>query len=203
MELIVQQKGFGINFEYSFFDGGGNLVFKAKANRTVIPLPRKIFVYNSSKQEICSLRQDNIFKFVLANIPFMGIILRRDCPYNFYEGSVSNGFLQQNYFVGGGHIYGNVSNAPYSIYGHSGNDYSIFRDDLQVASILRSELRLGDGDKYKLIFDSRIDTKLAVILTVLVDITWHTYDTSYTSLSWERSYQLGGKKRDEEWIPKD
>lgn len=204
MEMIVEQAVFNVkNYEYKFFVED-RIAFIGKANRTVIPTPRKIFLYDNAGNELYSLKQENLFRFVIANIPLIGFALGKDCPYNFNVKGIKHGAFVQKYFNFSGLIIGTIGVNTYSLHGHSGNTVSIFCGEKQVGLIQRNAVKTGDADKYKVLFSSSsIGRELVASLTILSDVVWHTTDRSTTLLSWEYSVQLGGRKQDKSWIPED
>ncbi len=201
MEMTVEQAMFNVkSYEYKFFMDD-KLAFVGKANRTVIPIPRKIWLYDDVGKELCSLRQENLRRFIISNIPLIGFFQGQDCPFNFYCNGLKQGSFVEKYFNLSGLIEGTVNGFDYFVYGHTGNAVSIFAGEKQIALIKRNAFKNWDADRYKVIFSSTASAELIAILTIFSDITWETADRSVSSFSWEYTVQIGGKKLDKNWTP--
>lgn len=100
-------------------------------------------------------------------------------------------------------IIGEIKGHNISIYEHTGDQYTIFKDSLQQGLIKREYWKQGDGDRYIILYSREFGTELAALIGILVDIIWGTTDISIKSLSYEFTLVLGEEKLDNHWKPKD
>lgn len=66
-----------------------------------------------------------------------------------------------------------------------------------MGAIQRNSIKVGDADRYSVLYE------LIALLVVLADIIWQTDDSSISTLSYEYTWQIGGKKQDKNWQPED
>lgn len=201
MELIIKQSMLQANFQYKIYEKD-NLIYTASVNRALLPSLRKIFVRDINGKEICSLKQEDILKLILKQLPFISFFKFSVCPFIYYENNERAGYIREN-VNGDGYVYGYIGEEYYEIWEHSGTNISIIRDLKQVAAIKKSSMKVFDGDEYRVIFNKGCDKHLVVILCLLSDVLWFTSDNSSSSLSWEYNVQLTGRKIDRNWNPED
>jgi hypothetical protein len=72
-----------------------------------------------------------------------------------------------------------------------------------VGVIQRKSIKVGDADRYCVLYKQDISNELIALLVVLADIIWQTADSSISYLSYEYNWQIGGKKQDKNWQPGD
>lgn len=204
MKLIIEQKEFKLNYEYKIFDDKG-LIYRGKANRTILPQPRKITVDDLNNNEVCILKEENIIKFIMSFIPVLGWFKFSSCPYNLYINGVKQGFLDKVMWrkSKGPSIVGEIKGSKISIYEHSGNQYSIFKDNVQQGSIKKEHWKQGDGDRYIVLYSREFGGEMISLIGILVDVIWSTTDTSIKTYSYEYTWVIGGRKKDEDWLPED
>jgi len=175
------------------------LVFIAKANRTVVPSLRRIYLYDKNGKESCSLKQTNIIRFIISYIPIIGSAFNRDCPYNLFYRKRKIGYFVEKYFPNS--IEGNVENNNYYLYPHTGNNISIFKNDKQIVSIKRNPFNVWDADRYNVLYEKEVSNELIALLVTLADITWETEDNSTSAYSYEFNWYISGRKENKNWIP--
>lgn len=205
MKLIIEQEKFKFNYQYKIFDDN-ELVYIGRANRTVIPQPRKISLCDLNNNELdIILKEENIIKFIISYIPILGWFNFSVCPYNLYVNGMKQGFLSKVVQRKNTHpsIIGEIKGHNISIYEHTGDLYTIFKDNLQQGLIKREHWKQGDGDRYIILYNREFGTELAALIGILVDIIWGTTDTSIKFLRYEYTWVLGEEKSDNHWEPKD
>lgn len=204
MKLILEQEKFKLNYEYKIFSDNG-LAYVGKANRTIFPLPRKIALNNLDNSEMCILKEENIIKFIMSFIPVLGWFKFSECPYNLYIDGVKQGFLNKVIWRKKKYpsIIGEIKGKAISIYEHTGNRYSIFKDNVQQGLIKKENWKQGDGDRYIILYNKEFGAEIMALIGILLDVIWSTTDASIKSYSYEYTWVLGERKINNEWIPKD
>jgi len=199
MEMTVEQVKLKLrDFEYKFYSDE-QLIFIAKANRTVFPNLRRIYLYDNNEKELFCLKQTDIIRFIISCIPIIGDVFNRDCPYDLFYQKRKIGYFIEKYVPNS--IKGNVENNNYYVYPHTGNSISIFKNDKQVVSIKRNPFKTWDADRYKVFYEKEVSDELIALLVVLADVTWETEDSSTSAYSYEYNWYIGGRKENKNWIP--
>lgn len=204
MQLEVRQDFIGIDFKYSVYRDG-KMLFWGRANRTIIPYLKKITLMDLNHEEICQLKQTNLAKFVLSKIPVFKILNFSACPYEIYTKSQKIGFLKQLNWIKkqGPDVVGIINNKAISIFEHTGNEFSVFCNEEQVASISRKAFKTGDGDSYLVTYDRVIEDYLIAIIALLLDQLFSTEEGSINGESYSYTYKIGQGKKDSEWMPRN
>lgn len=202
MEMTVKQAAFNLaHYEYKCYIGDV-LTFIGSVNRTIFPVFRKIRLFDPSKMELCSLKQENLFRFILSYVPVIGWLPGKDCPYTYYSNGMVGGKFEYHIFKA--FYSGIIDNKQYAVYEHVGNDFSIYCDDEQVGSIHRNAWKNWDADRYQVLFNKNINPQIIALLTLFTDIHSNTMDTSTNQISYEKTiYVFGSRKQDRTWVPKD
>jgi hypothetical protein len=204
MKLEIQQEKLKLYLEYKVIKDD-EVVYIGEVNRMLLPKFRKISFSDINGKEVCTLVQEDIKTFILSKIPIINWFRDFSCPYNLYFNGINSGFLREVQLgkKESPDIYGEVDKRKYSIYMHTGNEYSIFIDDIQECLISQEHWKLGDGDIYNILYSRNLKDELAAIICILIDILWATIDISASSLSYQKTWVIGGRKKDENWKPED
>ena len=72
MEIIINQARLKYNYEYKIYTQS-KLILTGKANRTILPIRRKLEIFDPFGNNICSLKQENLFKYVMSCIPILNM----------------------------------------------------------------------------------------------------------------------------------
>jgi len=92
------------------------------------------------------------------------------------------------------------SKESYKLYGHQGFDYSIFRNDTQIAAFTRNSIKIGAGDQYDVRLNDDVDKFLVICMVLVMD------DTENADTNSMMTYEVGQigpeeKAFDSRWQP--
>lgn len=204
MRLIIEQDKLRFNYKYNIYISG-NLLYTATVNRTIVPKFRKITITDLNGQQVCILKQEDKIKFILSYVPIIGWFDYFSCPYNIYISGIKQGIIKENRW--GKNIDSSIEceihNDKYYIHSHTGEEYSIFLNDKQEGLIAHDHWKIGDGDRYEVLYNSKLKPEFAAAICIFIDILWGTSDTSTTSISYQYTWIIGGRKKDKNWRPED
>lgn len=183
MEIDINQQKISIGDKYKIFIDGQQTHY---ASRKLIGLPPAIYLYqvNTDRPRM------TIEKYFSFQIKYD--ITRWDNNVLTFR-TIS--FWKRQYECP-------VQSDVYTIYGHRGRKYSIYKNDRQVAWWNKNALSWFAGDKYKTIADKDADTSLLISFCLIVD--------NFSSYSWDwimRNIEFGNigfqaRKFDPDWQPK-
>lgn len=126
-------------------------------------------------------------------------------PYILYSDGTKYGYFEKATLIRNNEksdLIGCINNNKYSIYIHSNLKYSIFLNNLQEGLILQSHWKQGDGDIYEVLYNSKLSSKNAALICILIDILYSTLDTSRSTISYQNVTVHGEKNKDEcYWTP--
>jgi len=199
MELRISQSSFNLNYEYTIFKEN-KVIYYGKANRVLLPKCRNIQVFNYDKEQLISVKQESILRVLLSYLPIISFFNFTVCPYVFYCGDFKIGYMEEEYngsSIAKGEIYGVI----YELVEHTSEYIAIYNNKNQIGLIKRVISKVGDGDKYKLIFNNSFDKELAICFCLLADILWHTSDTKIQGEQWEFSTEFKERPLNRKWKP--
>lgn len=201
MELIINQSSLDLNFKYTVIEENKEICY-GKANRIIIPNFRKIEVFNCQNKNLLSIKQESLLRIILKYLPIISFWNFSVCPYNFYCNGAMIGYMKEEY-NGSSSVKGKIFGEFYEIVENTGECVSIYRSDKQVGLIKRRKSKIGDGDKYELIFNNNFNKELAISICILADVLWHTSDKQIYSEKLEFSTKIKGRPFNLEWKPED
>lgn len=94
---------------------------------------------------------------------------------------------------------GEIKDKIYRIYIHTGNEYSIYENEYQVAAIKRSPWKRRNADKYIIEFQRTVPIHLISIITIILDLETYPDDMNVSKLSYNTNWEINGKKKDRNW----
>lgn len=149
MEIIVEQKGISLTDEYLIYIDN-ELQYKAISEplKTVA----KINIYEQ-ENKILTIRKQNFG--IRANYLIEDI---NNNSYWFQE--INNLKLIMKC---------QIENDLYQIYGHNGNKYSIFKNNIQVAFWEKNSFTMGEKDVYTIIANNNENSLLLVSFCICID----------------------------------
>lgn len=203
MELEIKQDWFNFkNYNYKIYQSD-QLIYTATSNRLIIPILRSITVSDNIGGNIYTIKQKNFIKHILSLVPVINLLFITSCPYIIYKNNKDIGVITEYYYFKGGTVKAVIEGIEYYLYCQTGNGVSIYCNDQQIGIIKRDVWKHGDADTYHVLFDSCLKPIIAALLSVMIDILWHTSDTKFSSISYEYTIQFGQKETDKNWHPKN
>ncbi|WP_346938616.1 hypothetical protein [uncultured Clostridium sp.] len=199
MELRISQSSFNLNYEYTIFKQN-EIIYYGKANRVLLPKFRKIQIFNYKNEHLLSVKQESFLRILLTHLPIISFFGFSVCPYVFYYGDSKIGYMEEEH-NGSSIVKGEIYGAFYELIEHTGKYIAIYSDKHQIGLIEREISKIGDGDKYKLIFNNSFNKEIAICFCLLADILWHTSDTEIYSEKWEFSTELKERPLNCKWKP--
>ena len=201
MELRIVQKRLKWTYEYKIYHCT-ELMYVGRANRAIILTPREIQLLNQQGNILFKLKQDNIWKFVFEYLAW--VLIPRGYPYHVYQNDVVNGQLVRYYNSNSADIHGAIDGNEYAIHIHTGNRFSIFINNEQVALVERKCWKKWDGDEYVVLLSQTCDTEIIILLCLMIDVEFHTVDTSINQFSWEYNPEAFDQRKGAvNWRPSD
>ncbi|QHI73456.1 hypothetical protein [Aminipila terrae] len=183
MEIIIKQSKLKYNYEYKIYSQS-NLLLLGKANRTIFPSKRKIEISYPNGNIVCTLKQENDFKYILSCIPIINLLKICACPYILYFNNQNKGYFMQQGFWNRD-IVGIIGNNKIAIKAHTGNYISIHFNNEQVALAKKNVYKKFDADEYLVNYNKDQRMEVISIIYILVDIIWYTSDDTLYSNSLE------------------
>lgn len=183
MEIIIKQSKLKYNYKYKIYSQS-NLLFLGKANRTILPSKRKIEISYPNGNNVCTLKQENVYKYILSCIPILNLFKISVCPYILYFNNLYQGYLKQQGFWNRD-VVGIIDNNKIVIKAHTGNYISIHSSDEQVALAKKNVHKKLDADEYFVSYNKDQSVEVISIICILADIIWYTSDDTVHSSSIE------------------
>lgn len=146
MEIIIKQLKLKYNYEYKIY-AQSKLFLIGKANRTILPIKRKIQVSYPNGNNVCVLKQENIFKYIMSYIPILNMFKISACPYILYLNNLHEGYLKLQ-GLWNGDIVGVIGNNKIEMKAHTGNYISFHSNNEQIALAKKNPYKNFDGDQY-------------------------------------------------------
>jgi hypothetical protein len=195
MKLRVQQEILKLNYIYKVYDDK-TLMFTVKANRLILPNIRKISLYDLYEKEIYTVKQEDLPKALLTYFPLLSLFQKSAWPYILYFNGIKKGFFREVLHgkKASPDIEGKIDDVNYFIYAHSGDEYSIFIDDIQEGFINKEHWSAGDGDTYHIEYNQILSAEICAIICTLIDIIHYTSDSSANSFNYEYTWVIRGRK---------
>lgn len=92
MNLLIKQKEYSFNYQYKVYDNN-ELLYTAYANRTIIPMFRKISLIDTNGNILYTLKQENLFNFIISTIPISDFFC--SCHISFIVMVLNMGILKK------------------------------------------------------------------------------------------------------------
>jgi hypothetical protein len=215
MIIKVSQQKFKWDFKYNISVDHSSS-FLAKANRTILPTKRRVFIMDEDGNVLIELLEKNMLRKFLWSLPFVGIIAAF-----FYKELYTYDIIQNNNLIGSisrirdysqPRVEGHINERSLAIYefslGRKGIKYPVFYNGVQVGLIEKSLVTNYNADTYVSHFDSDSDMICNILTNVVVDLVFQTSDIS-TEISskkiqyeWNLLQGLAKVQYDENWKPK-
>jgi uncharacterized protein YxjI len=155
MRYQVRQKLFTIGDQFYIKDEQGNDVFTVK--RQIMSVGKKLRIYDMAQNELCYIEQ-KLFKFMPEYLIFLQGELLATVKKKFA--------LLKNDFT----IIGNDVN--YYVDGNAwGHEFSIKKDDVQVAAISKKYISLSDT--YTVDIEDSENQVALIAMTIVIDMVLH------------------------------
>jgi hypothetical protein len=201
MDISIKKELLTSDYKYTIYSGL-QVIYTATANRTVVPYLRKVFIFNSEGQEQCSVRQENLLRFILQKL-FGTIIFKRNlCPYKVYEDGKNKGFMKERSNQGAC-ILGQINGDNYELYLHSGNSISIWCNGKQVGLVEKTPEVKFENDIYTVRFSKSLETLYATMFCLLSDLLWFNIDLSFDVYKIEYTHKFYDNNFDQQWVPEE
>ncbi|HVX50278.1 MAG TPA: hypothetical protein VHB48_08965 [Chitinophagaceae bacterium] len=185
MEIDVNQKKISIGDKYNIFTNGVQTHFASKRMFQWLA-EIKLFTGGGDIPVIIIKRRFAFFKAKYTITRADGTVL----PF------ITKSFWKRVYQCTGG-------NNIYTVYGHRGRKYSIFKNDVQVAWWSKSAVTWFNGDNYKILADNDCDATLLIAFCLIID-NYASNDEKNNNAVNVNVGSIGpqGKKFDANWQPK-
>jgi hypothetical protein len=198
MKIDVSRKRSVFHYDFEIFKDG-ELCYEALAKRFFKPFFTKTVIKSVAGKEIVSLVQRNILLMLLEKTVFPS----SGCPYIVLKGDQNFGRIQERFKLSQPYSKAFFQDKNFTIYGHSGNNYSLYRESEQIGSIKKEPWTYSDGNRYHAEFDYDSDPLINVMHMLFVDLAWHTKDSEISwGISYETNIVFGGVKENSDWRPK-
>ena len=185
MEIIINQKSVSLTDEYQIF-------VENNLNFNVISEPlktsAKFDVYNSeNNKQILKIAKRNFG--IRAN--YLIEDLRNNQIYSFEE--INNIKL---------HLKCQIGENLFQLYGHNGNKYSIYKNQIQIAFWEKNNLILRENDSYKILANANEDPLILSAFCICIDNSKNNFQNELSIFNFDIGFKGNLlKKFDENWKP--
>lgn len=87
----------------------------------------------------------------------------------------------------------------YEIFGHKGNNWSIFSRRRQIAAFKKNTIKVDKGDEFFITANNSVNTLLVIGMVLIIDQIKYTDDSGMFDIG----NLFEGRKKDETWSPKE